>query len=142
MSTLPVMTTVQLLLFANKAATSWRSISTAAASTPLVWTFSPAILAISEALPLMMSTFTLSKISKHASSRSLVAPAPQTSRTTGIPFRFAAMAASFIASTKSGVSVPMLRTRAEAMLAMSATSSLACAMTGEAPKTLTMLAQS
>ena len=82
------------------------------------------------------------RISRLFSSRKGVAPAPHTSKTTGIPFWLAATAASFMASTTSVVRVPMLSTSAEAMPVMAATSSGAWAMTGEAPNDFTTWAQS
>ena len=59
-----------------------------------------------------------------------------------MPFWLALWAASFIASTKSTVRVPMFSTRAEAIWAISATSSRAWAITGDAPRVLTTCAQS
>ena len=59
-----------------------------------------------------------------------------------MPFLLALWAASFMASTKSTVSVPIFSTRAEAIWVISATSSAAWAMTGDAPRVLTTWAQS
>ena len=65
--------------------------------------------------------------------RYAVAPAPTGSRMTGT-FIFAARSAALcIARIQSRLNVPMLMTRAPAMLTMSSTSSSAWAMTGEAP---------
>ena len=98
--------------------------------------------ATSEAFPLITSILTSLISSRHFRSRKAVAPAPQTSRTTGMPFWLALRAASFMASTNSTVSVPIFSTRAEAIWLISATSSMAWAITGEAPRLLTTCAQS
>ena len=65
--------------------------------------------------------------------RSLVAPAPTGSSTTGTPASFAAFPASSIASIQGFDSVPMFSTSAPATDAISSTSSIACAITGSAP---------
>ena len=85
----------------------------------------------------MMSIRTDSISDTTIRSRYGVAPAPQASSTTGTPLTFAADAASFMLSIKSVVSVPMLSTSAEAMEAISAASSGAWAITGEAPSDFT-----
>ena len=81
----------------------------------------------------MTSTRTAARIASTASVRSLVAPTPTGSRTTGTPRSFASLPAASIASTQAGSRVPMLSTRAPAWPTISRTSPIAWAMTGEAP---------
>ena len=102
-------------------------------STPRISASTPASAAVSAALPRTTATSTWSRIRSAVSLRSLVAPTPTGSSTTGAPAAFAAFPASSIESIQCFDSVPMFRTSAPATDAISSTSSIACAMTGRAP---------
>jgi hypothetical protein len=71
-----------------------------------------------------------------------VAPTPTGSRTTGIPFVFAALPASTIEARVRSFAVPIFKTSASQMPTISATSSISSAIIGEAPMAKTTLAQS
>ena len=92
--------------------------------------------------PFITATSSSSSRRRAALVRMLVAPAPTGSRMTGMECSFALRPAMSIASTCSFLKVPMLSTRAPAIDTISSTSSLASAMTGEAPMHSVMLAQS
>jgi len=88
---------------------------------------------ISEALPRMMAGRMALTRARAVAVRYSVAPAPTGSSTIGMPRSSARSAAMYMALTHSLLRVPMLITRAEAMPTISAASSSAWAITGEAP---------
>ena len=132
-STGPVTATTQpsspAATFASSAAESAAPID----STPRISAWRPASVATSAWFPRTTAISMSSRIRWAVSVRSLVAPAPTGSRTTGAPARFAALPASSIASIQGFESVPMFNTSAPATDAISSTSSIACAITGRAP---------
>ena len=74
--------------------------------------------------------------------RSADAPAPTGSSTTGTPAWLARLPASTIDSTVRALSVPMFKTSAPAMEAMSPASAISSAMMGDAPTANTIFATS
>ena len=142
MSSFPVITTVEFFSSANFFAICIKSASTFVASTPFVKTFSPASFAISEEFPFIMSILISFKSSNALLFLNLVAPTPTASKITGMLFLFAAFPANFMDSINVEVKVPMFNTKASAIEAISADSSLEWAITGKAPIALVMFAQS
>ena len=111
-------------------------------STPRTVASAPAIQPISPAFPFKIAISSSSRSFRVLSVRSVVAPAPTGSSTIGIPHSLARFPAQIIAAIWSRVSVPILRTRAPAILTISATSSAAFVMTGAAPMQRVIFAQS
>jgi len=132
-STGPVTDATTSSCFAAWRASSDGSPPPAIDSTPRTSASTPTSVATSPALPRSTVTSISSRIRFAVSVRYVVAPAPTGSSTTGMPRAFATRPAMSIASTQCGESVPMLRTSAPAIAAISSTSSRACAITGSAP---------
>ena len=127
------MTTIEPVRTASFLADSTASSELQLLSTPLLLMSALMSAMISDAFPLIMSGWHSSIILHAVSVRYAVAPTPTGSRMTTPPASCFALPAFSIDATHSASSVPMLITSAPAIMAMSATSSAACAITGEAP---------
>jgi hypothetical protein len=95
---------------------------------------------ISDALPRITVMVAASRIWRAARVRKVVAPAPTGSSTTGRSSVLALRAVLIMVATQSLVRVPMLSTSARARETISSTSSVLCAITGEAPAASSALA--
>ena len=93
-------------------------------------------------LPLTTEMHPVSRRRSATSVRYLVAPTPTGSRTTGIPFSCARLAASIMDSTVRSLRVPMFMTTQDARRTISDTSFISSVMTGDPPAQRQMLAQS
>ena len=132
-STAPLVATTQPYRVDSASAALAASSGACALSTPRVLRSSYASARISEALPLTIAGEISASILRAVSVRNAVAPAPTGSRTMGRAFRLAASPALNIAAIQGALRVPMLMTSDRAIAVISATSSSAWAITGEAP---------
>ena len=145
MSFFPVTTTTAPLWRARSMAkflVSMGLCAVMAASTPAHSVFVPAIAAISETLPRIAVTRMLLRSRPIPSCRNAEAPAPTGSKTTGSPNSLARFPANSMAENLSGLGVPKLSTRLSLLPVISAASSGASAMIGDAPMASSTLAQS
>src|SRR5271157_745422 len=139
-STAPLATTTPPVRADSAAAATAASSGACALSTPCVARSPPASARISLGLARTMPGVNSSSSRRAVSVRNVVAPAPTGSSTMGSPFRRAAPPAWNMAAIQGALSVPILITSARAMAVISATSSSAWAMTGDAPSASSALA--